>query len=244
MPGGSSSSPAAAAPRVPWRAWLADLPRRARAHWRTKALLAGAITFLFCVPYFLLGHYPVMPVRDLPLSRIDRAVGFHPDGWVWVYQSVYVPVNLVPWLARRRGELQGYAKGFAAVSLVSFAVFFLFPVRAPKPEVPDAGGMYWLLQLYDADYNSLPSLHAALLVYTLCFGRRLFARGRPRGLDAFCVAWAALILYGTLATKEHYLVDIVAGAALALVVDALVWRGAAAVVISTAPGRVPRPVES
>ena len=45
----------------------------------------------------------------------------------------------------------------------------------------------------------------------------------------------------TLATKEHYLVDIVAGVALALVVDALVWRRT---VVATAPAPVPLPAES
>jgi hypothetical protein len=239
MPGGSSSSPLATG--TTWREWLTDLSGRVHSHWRLKALLAGSISFLFCVPYFLLGHFPVMPARELPLSRIDRAIGFDAGPWVWVYQSVYIPINVIPWLARRRHELAQYARGFAAVSLFSFIVFFLFPVRAPKPDVPHPHGMYWLLQLYDADYNALPSLHAALLVYTLCFGRRVFGRGRPPGLDLVCLAWAALILYATLATKEHYLVDIVAGGALALLVDALAWRRPDA---ATTPVPAPLPAES
>jgi len=239
MPGGSSSSPPGSRPT--WWKWLAELPVRVRAHWRIKALLAATIAFLFCVPYFLLGHYPVMPVHELPLSAIDRVIGFRPTGWVWVYQSVYVPVNVIPWLARRREELERYAKGFAIVSLVSFAVFFLFPIPAPKPTGVDVGGMYWLLQLYDADYNSLPSLHAGLLVYTLCFGRRLFEHGRPAGLDVACATWAALILYATLATKEHYAVDIASGVALALTVDAVVWRRRP---VATAADPTPLPAES
>ena len=44
--------------------------------------------------------------------------------------------------------------------------------------------MYWLLQQYDAPYNSLPSLHAGLLVYTLAFGRRVVGHAVPRGLEA------------------------------------------------------------
>jgi hypothetical protein len=239
MPGGSSSS--APASRLTWRAWLAELPDRIGAHWRIKALLAATITFLFCVPYFLLGHYPVMPVHELPLGYLDRVIGFHPTGWVWVYQSVYVPVNVIPWLARRREELERYGKGFAIISLVSFTVFFLLPIPAPKPTGVDVGGMYWLLQLYDADYNSLPSLHASLLVYTLCLGRRLFERGRPAGLDVACITWAALILYATLVTKEHYALDIAAGTALALVVDAVVWRRPA---VTTAAAPTPLPAES
>ena len=37
--------------------------------------------------------------------------------------------------------------------------------------------------------------------------------------------WVALILYATLATKEHYAADIVTGIALALLADWWAWRG-------------------
>ena len=112
------------------------------------------------------------------------------------------------------------------ISLASFVVFFVFPVHAPKPLVADPRGMDWLLQLYDAPYNSLPSLHAALLVYTIAIGRRVVGDAAPRGLWSAVIVWAGLILYATIATREHYAIDIVAGAALALVVHAWIWRDA------------------
>jgi membrane-associated phospholipid phosphatase len=84
--------------------------------------------------------------------------------------------------------------------------------------------MYWLLLQYDVPLNAFPSLHAGLVVYTMCFGRRTYPGGLPRGLGAACVVWACLILYATLATKEHFLVDILAGSALALLAGAWAWR--------------------
>jgi membrane-associated phospholipid phosphatase len=191
---------------------------RLRSCWRLKVQLSIALLILFDVPYFLIGHYPVFPVHTLPLSAIDRAIGFHPRGWVWVYQSFYLLLNIIPWLARERWELQRYLRGFVIVSVVSFACFVIFPIRGPQPEVHDAGGMYWLLRQYDVTLNSLPSLHAGLLVYTVCFSRRIGL------LRVFVVIWCMLVLYATLATKEHYLVDIVAGAVLALLADAWIWR--------------------
>ena len=220
MPGGSSSSPPT------WRAFLGRLPARVAAHWRLKALLAAAIGVLFTTAYLLIGHFPVAPVRHLPLTWLDRATGFHPYSWVWIYQSVYVPINVIPWLAGRREELRRYVRGFLLVALVSFAVFVAWPKREPKPPVENPRGMIWLLQLYDTPYNTLPSLHAALLVYTLAFGRRVLGDDAPPGLKLICVAWAALILYATLATKEHYALDIVAGVALGRVGDRWAWRGA------------------
>lgn len=219
MPAGSSSS------RVSWRAWLAEVPARFRSQWRLKALLAAVMTLLFCGPYFLVGQFPLLPVHDLPLTWVDRAVGFYPNAWVAAYQSEYVAVNLIPWLAVTRRQLAHYAKGFAVVAVVSFLVFILFPVRSPRPPAPDATGMYWLVLQYDVPLNALPSLHAGLVVYTMCFGRRVFAGHLPRGLGLACVLWAALILYATLATKQHYFVDILTGTALAFIADAWAWRG-------------------
>jgi membrane-associated phospholipid phosphatase len=213
MPAGSSNS------------FARRLGTRVAAHWRFKAVLAGAIGTLFTAAYLLIGHFPVAPVRTLPLTAVDRAIGFHPYEWVWIYQSVYLPVNVIPWLADRREDLRRYVAGFVMVTLVSFAVFVVWPIRAPKPHVESPRGMYWLLQQYDAPYNSLPSLHAGLLVYTLAFGRRVVGHEVPGAVKMVCVAWGALILYGTLATKEHYAVDIVAGAALGLLADRWAWRG-------------------
>lgn len=194
--------------------------------WRLKVALAAIVSFTFCVPYFLIGNFPLVAVRELPLTALDRAIGFHPYPWVWIYQSEYIIVNALPWLARRREELIRYVCGFAMLSLISFLVFLAFPIRAPKPTVENATGMYWLLQQYDVPYNSLPSLHASLVVYTLAFGNRIIGRNVGRGVKLLFVVWGALILYATLATKEHYAIDIVTGVALALLGDRWAWRGA------------------
>jgi membrane-associated phospholipid phosphatase len=210
-----------------WRDFLADALRRIRVQWEFKLLLEVVVGVLFCAAYFLIGYHPLMPEHRLPLTRVDRAVGFHPYAWVWIYQSLYIPINLIPWLADRREDLRRYVRGMAWVSGISFLVFVAYPIRAPRPPMPDAHGMCWVLNQYDATLNSFPSLHVALLVYALAFGWRAFRGRLPRGSVAFCAIWGAAICYATLATKEHYAVDALAGAALALAADALVWRNAA-----------------
>ena len=191
---------------------------RFKACWKLKLQLTIVLLVLFDLPYFLIGHFPVFPIHTLPLSAIDRAIGFHPRIWVWVYQSFYLLLNLIPWLSTEREQLQRYLRGFIIVSIVSFACFVIYPIRGPQPEVHDEGGMYWLLRQYDVTINSLPSLHAGLLVYTVCYGRRIGLR------NLAWIVWAVLILYATLATKEHYLIDIITGGLLAIVADAWVWR--------------------
>jgi hypothetical protein len=214
MPAESSNS---------WRAFIASIPCRVRAHWRLKAILTALIGTVFTGLYLLIGHHPILPVRRLPLTWLDRAIGFHPYAWVWIYQSVYIPVKVIPWMARRREELRRYVAGFTLITLVSFAIFIAWPIRMPKPPVENAHGMWWLLQQYDAPHNSLPSLHASLLVFTLAFGRRVVRP--PRGLGLMFDVWALLILYGTIATKEHYVADIVSGTLLGLIGHLWAWRG-------------------
>jgi membrane-associated phospholipid phosphatase len=217
MPGGSSSS--CETPSL-----AQDLARRIAALWRLKLWLFAVVGVAFGLPYFLLGNFPFLPVHDLPITWIDRAIGFHPVAWVWIYQSFYILVNVVPWLAVRRDELWAYIKGFTIASLVSFAVFIVYPVRSPRGPTPHPTGMHRLLLAYDAPLNALPSLHAGLLVYTLAFGWRIL-RGRvPAWLGIVALTWGGLILYATLATKEHYAADIISGAVLAMVADAIVWR--------------------
>ena len=211
--------------RESWREFVARLPARLRAQWQLKVLLSAALSVLFCVPYLLIGHHPLMPVHMLPLTWVDRAIGFHPYEWVWIYQSNYLLFNVVPWLTEQREHLRRYVIGFAVLSLISFTIYIVYPIRAPKAQVADATGMYWLLLQYDAPLNSLPSLHAGFLIYTLAYGKRILGDRVPVGLRSLCVLWGGLILYGTLATKEHYFVDIVSGAALALIVHWMAWRG-------------------
>src|SRR5205823_2443118 len=93
-----------------------------------------------------------------------------------------------------------------------------------KPPVTHATGMYWLLLQYDVTLNSLPSLHAGMVVYTVAFGRRILGNALSRWVKLLVLIWAGLILYATLATKEHYAIDILSGALLGLAVDIWTWR--------------------
>src|SRR5213075_2306847 len=169
MPGASFSSDLGR--RVSWREFAATLPARIRAQWRFKVLLSIAISVLFCVPYLLLGHHPLLPVHTLPLTGLDRAIGFHPYAWVWIYQSIYLLFDAIPWLSETRDDLRRYVKGFVMLSLISFFVFIFYPIPGPKPHTANPSGMYWLLLQYDAPFNSLPSLHAGFLIYTLAYGK-------------------------------------------------------------------------
>jgi membrane-associated phospholipid phosphatase len=190
----------------------------ARANWRMKAALSAGLTLFFCVPYFTLQRLTLFPARTLPLSALDRAIDFDPR-WVWAYQSVYLLLAIVPWMVATYSELRQYARGVFLLSGVGFAFFLLLPVRGPRPDIEAADFMYRVLQWYDRPLNCFPSLHAGLTVYTVLFGAGV-SRGRMtvsahRAVVSLAWLWTTLIAYAALATKQHYAIDLPAGALLA-----------------------------
>lgn len=193
-----------------------------RAGWREKVGWSIGLTAFFCVPYFALQRLDLWPARTLPLSRLDAAVAFDP-AWTWLYQSGYVLLSAVPWALDRRGDLRRYARGFVGISLAGFLVFLVLPIAGPRPAVVPSTGAYALLAAYDAPTNAFPSLHVALLTFTVLVAARA-TRGRlspwARGvLVGGAAAWALAVAYAALATKQHYAVDLAAGLLLAVAVD-------------------------
>jgi len=77
-------------------------------------------------------------------------------------------------------------------------------------------------------------LHAGLALYSLLFGLRVLrgalAPAARRAVTGLGTLWVALILYSTLATRQHWAIDLPAGMALAFAAYALAWRSAEPVV--------------
>jgi hypothetical protein len=92
-----------------------------------------------------------------------------------------------------------------------------------------APAAYSLVITIDRPLNSIPSLHAGLIGYSLIFAVRVLSDVPPphrhQALGLYAV-WGAVILYATLATKQHYLLDLPPGLLLAWVADRLARRGA------------------
>jgi membrane-associated phospholipid phosphatase len=191
------------------RSRAAAIVARLRFEWWTKVWLGAVLGVAFCGGYFAIQRAPVRDAGTLEPSPLDRAIPFSP-GWVWVYQSVYL---LFPsaWLARTRQDLRRYAAGFLLITAVGFAFFLVWPVAAPRPADGPRTGMYGLLVSYDGLTNTFPSLHVALATYAACFAASVLD-GRARRASAVVLsAWVTLIAYATLATKQHYFVDVPAG---------------------------------
>lgn len=178
-----------------------------------RTLVATALVSLAPM-YFAIGHMTREWPTFVPEIAVDRALPLRPS-WMLVYGSLYVFAFFMPLLVVRQQELLRRAlRAFLAVMLVSYLGFLLFPTAAPRPaEVPGDGFWAWSLRLaygIDPPHGCFPSLHVAYSCVSALACWRVH-----RGVGAAAALWAALIGVSTLYTKQHYLVDVLAGALVA-----------------------------
>jgi membrane-associated phospholipid phosphatase len=112
---------------------------------------------------------------------------------------------------------------FLMAWLVGYAFFLGYPTVCPVPkEVAGDGFLVWTLKtIYASDVanNCFPSLHVAQ-----CFLAAFACSRVHRGVGLAAAAWATLVALSTLFTKQHYVLDVVAGVLLACVGYALWLR--------------------
>jgi membrane-associated phospholipid phosphatase len=198
---------------------------RLRSLWAPKLCLGAALTVVFCTGYFVIQYYPLrLPIR-FGLTIIDRSVPFSPK-WVWVYQSVYL-LLLAAWLCETTDQLKRYFIGFTFLTVIGFICFLLWPVAGPRPQESSGDPMYNALVRYDTTLNSFPSLHMALAAYSACVAVAVTTGSLRRWLIIFLPLWVTLIGYSTLATKQHYWVDLPPGIALGCLAQYFAWRHSA-----------------
>ncbi|WP_079418286.1 phosphatase PAP2 family protein [Thiomonas intermedia] len=180
-----------------------------------KALGTTAFTWSFFLAYFYLLQHPRISPTVMPMTPVDVWIGLQP--WTLpFYLSLWVYVSLPVSVMTSRREIVGYGLRAGALCLIGLAIFYLWPTEVPTYAVDWARHPgFDILRGKDAAGNACPSLHVATAVFTaiwldrmapgLGFGARL------RGLS---LLWCALIVFSTMATKQHVLVDVICGAAL------------------------------
>jgi membrane-associated phospholipid phosphatase len=187
------------------------------------------VAFVALIPLyvFIPGFLPAGP-RHVPELSWDRLIPLRP-GWALVYGTLYLFLILLPVLVVRQEDLiRRTVFAYLVVWTTAYVCFVAYPTVAPRPaKLLDQGFAAWgLLFLYGADppYNCFPSLHVAhSFVSALACGRV------HRGLGIAAVLVAVLVAISTLYSKQHYLLDVIAGVLLALAADFLLLRGSARV---------------
>jgi membrane-associated phospholipid phosphatase len=153
----------------------------------------------------------------------------------YFYQFAHVTVTLAVlglcWW--RRPEIYRAARNALVITnVVGLTVFMLLPVAPPRllpgEGFVDAVALAGFGTTHGGpvpadQYGALPSLHLAWAVWATVIAMRMLASSRYRRL---CWLYPVLVTVGVVVTGNHYLLDAVAGTAVAVTALALVHSGA------------------
>jgi hypothetical protein len=210
-------------------------------HTQPSKYLAALLLALACVALY------VVPAR----FGIDRAQVIGMYGWEqripWLPQTVWPYLAQYPLLVFAYASCADlvrcsrflYAALFAQA--VAAAAFVLLPLRYPReafaaasPPDPVTAALAGWVRAVDAPVNCLPSLHVTSCLFCML----LVGRGRE-AWRLCCHAVAMASMASTLTFKQHYAIDLVAGAALAIaawwIAGSLLQRLPASVVPTVSP---------
>src|SRR6266540_5282652 len=108
------------------KTWYQEIQPRFVAHWQLKSIFIPVSVTGFFIAYFQLLENPLLPVTVVPLTWLDRFVGFYPTALL-PYASLWIYVLLTPAALRGRRELVIYCSEVVALSLLGLGTFLLWP---------------------------------------------------------------------------------------------------------------------
>jgi len=173
-------------------------------------LIVGVYQF-----YFWCQRNHLAEPRELKLG-IDEWIPYWPS-WVWIYSCIYYPLILViNFVVESPRQFTHMAMSYLVLLLLQMAFFLLFPVHTPERwrdynlRATLSERFLGLVQRFDGRSNSFPSMHMSVATLTT-------AHLQPH-LGAPALAFPGLIALSCLFTKQHYIIDLPAGALLGWVV--------------------------
>jgi membrane-associated phospholipid phosphatase len=169
-------------------------------------LIVGVYQF-----YFWCQRNPMGSPRQFRLPMDDK-IPYRPR-WVWVYSFLYYPVIVaINWSVTSPRHFLYVALSYMLLLVLQMMFFTLMPVATPLEwRTINAGRgrserFLAFVQSFDGRSNSFPSMHTSVATLTAL---HLLPMTGPAIL-----MFPALIALSCLYTKQHYLVDLPAGAAL------------------------------
>lgn len=196
----------------------APMPVGARIRW-SLALYASVMTI-----YFAAGHAARPPWISLR-TRLDDAIPFVPEAMPGYALAYVVPLALL-FVATTPEGMRRMARACLLAYAMAAPFFVLLPVRDADPPVE---GVTWAERALlwnraaDVTKNAFPSMHVGLAVL---LGLVAWRHHRAWGVALF--ACAAVISASTLLVKQHFIVDLPAGALVAVAAFTVVYGREAA----------------
>lgn len=224
---------------------LAFASWRLEAHRRMEFAFQAAVVTVAWLAYFLVrgfteGDVAAALQRAEAIADLERRLGIHiepalneflarSDVLVTAGNLVYIwghwPLILVValWLfGRHPHEFHLYKRAFLISGAIGLAFFFTLPTAPPRlahegllDSVSEYSQSYRVLQpaLLTNQYAAFPSLHVG---WNLLIGIALFRNAGARSGRLLGLVSPVAMAFAAVATANHYIVDIVAGAGVAL----------------------------
>jgi len=170
------------------------------------------------------GVYKLFPYRQL--QDLVAPSGSLQTFANWIYVWGHWPVIIVTmlWLAwRHRVEFLRLRDAMMVSGALGLVVFMSYPVTPPRlaglglaDTVTEQSEAYRVLQppAFVNQYAAMPSLHSG---WDLLVGMAIISAASTLALKVVGFAMPVLMAFAVVATANHYIVDVVAGVALALV---------------------------
>jgi membrane-associated phospholipid phosphatase len=148
----------------------------------------------------------------MPLTAIDSWIAFWPPAF-YVYASLWFYTALIPALQPSFKHLLAYGFGIGSVCITGLTIFLFFPSAVPFTAADGfTDPALSVLNKLDLAGNACPSLHVAAAVFTAMALHRVLGDVKaPKWLQHCNWVWCALIIYSTMAIKQHVFIDVVAG---------------------------------
>jgi membrane-associated phospholipid phosphatase len=184
----------------------------------TVVLIVGGYQFYF-LPQRCPGRKPIEII-----TKFEKRIPFYPS-WVWVYSGLYYPtiIGLVFTIDDFK-KFNFTAFNFLVLLFIQLIISYLIPVKAPdewrqyQTRETLSTKFLSLVRQYDKHpVNCFPSMHVSVATLTaLHLDSNLFMY--IRNWSSISLIFPILIGISTLFTKQHYLIDIIAGALLGYIV--------------------------
>lgn len=214
-------------PRTSERTWLGALRGRITTLAWLKALGNALFLIVFFQLYLAIQKHPQFEVTQISSTFIDQWIGFQP--WtiglylsLWVYTAL--PLAVQP---DTRGMVR-YGVSMTVLCALGLLVFYFWPssVSDAVGHRPAENTLFAMMYAVDSNGNACPSLHVGAAVLScLWLHASLRQLGAPFWTRAANVVWCVGIVFSTMATKQHLLLDVLAGAVLGLAVGWASLRG-------------------
>jgi len=169
-------------------------------------LIVGVYQF-----YFWCQRNPLTRPREFRLP-IDDWFPYRPR-WVWIYSFLYYPVIVaINWSVNSPRHYLYVAISYVLLLVFQMAFFTLLPVATPaewrtcNTRRGRSERFLAFVQSLDARSNSFPSMHTSVATLTALHLLSL--------IGPWALVFPALIGLSCLYTKQHYVIDVPAGAAL------------------------------